>query len=83
MFCFTCEGHVQVDGSTGQCPGHPHEACSMLHLMPVKFFLIVVVFRDRLSLCNSPNCPGTNSVDQADLKRLKLTEIHLPLPPEY
>jgi hypothetical protein len=29
--------------------------------------LVVVVFRDRVSLC-SPDCPGTHSVDQADLE---------------
>ena len=32
----------------------------------------------RVSLC-SPVCPGTHSVDQAGLR---LTEIHLPLPPK-
>jgi hypothetical protein len=30
-------------------------------------FLFFVFFRDRVSLC-SPGCPGTHSVDQADLK---------------
>jgi len=30
---------------------------------------------DRISLCNSPDCPGTRFVDQAGLK---ITEIHLP-----
>jgi hypothetical protein len=28
---------------------------------------LVLVFRDRVSLCN-PGCPGTHSVDQASLK---------------
>jgi hypothetical protein len=30
-------------------------------------FLFVWFFRDRVSLC-SPGCPGTHSVDQADLE---------------
>jgi hypothetical protein len=34
--------------------------------------------QDRVSLCTL-GCPGTHSVDQADLKFI---EIHLPLPPE-
>ena len=41
------------------------------------FFSFVLVFQDRVSLCNSPGCTGTRSVDQAGLR---LTEIHLPLP---
>jgi hypothetical protein len=36
-------------------------------------------FPDRVSLYKSPSCPGTQFVVQADLK---LTEIHLPLPPK-
>ena len=51
--------------------------------VPKKRVVIVVVlfcfFLDGVSLCNSPSCPETHSVDQAGLK---LTEIHLPLPPE-
>jgi hypothetical protein len=35
--------------------------------------------QDRVSLCNSPGCPGTCYVDQTGLE---LTEIPLPLPPE-
>jgi hypothetical protein len=35
--------------------------------------------QDRISSC-SPGCHGTHSVDQAGLE---LTELHLPLPPEY
>jgi hypothetical protein len=31
------------------------------------FVLFCFVFRDRVSLC-SPGCPGTHSVDQADLE---------------
>jgi hypothetical protein len=31
------------------------------------FFLFVLVFRDRVSLC-CPGCPGTHSVDQAGLQ---------------
>jgi hypothetical protein len=30
-------------------------------------FLLLLVFRDRVSLC-SPGCPGTHSVDQAGLE---------------
>lgn len=44
------------------------------------FFFVVVVggfFLDRVSLHRS-GCPGIYSVDQAGLK---LTQIHLPLPP--
>ena len=37
-----------------------------------------MVFWDRVSLCNSPNCPGTHSVSQVGLE---LIEILLPLPP--
>ena len=33
---------------------------------------------DRISLCNSFGCPGTQVIDQAGLE---LTEIRLPLPP--
>jgi hypothetical protein len=40
--------------------------------------VFVFVFQNRVSLC-SPGCPKTHSVDQAGLK---ITEIHLPLPPE-
>jgi hypothetical protein len=32
------------------------------------FFVVVFVFRDRVSLYNSPGCPGTHSVDQAGLE---------------
>ena len=49
---------------------------------PVSAFILFVClfcFPDRVSLCNSPGCPGTSSVDQAGLE---LTEICLPLPPE-
>ncbi|KAM7320530.1 hypothetical protein ACRRTK_020973 [Alexandromys fortis] len=38
----------------------------------------IFILQNTVSLC-SPVCPGTCFVDQADLK---LTEIHLPLPPE-
>ena len=43
------------------------------------FVLFCLVFRDRVSLCNSPGCSGTYFVDQAGLI---LTVICLPLPPE-
>jgi hypothetical protein len=33
----------------------------------VSFFIFLLVFRDRVSLC-SPGCPGTHSVDQAGFK---------------
>ena len=42
------------------------------------YFVFYLVVQERVSLCNSPSCPETHSVDQADLE---LTEIHLPLPP--
>jgi hypothetical protein len=35
--------------------------------MPSNFFLFLLVFRDRVSLC-SPGCPGTHFVDQAGLE---------------
>lgn len=38
------------------------------------------VFQDRVSLCNSHGCSGTHSVDWAGFE---LTDLHLPLPPEY
>ena len=41
-------------------------------------FVLVWFFETAFSLYNSPACPGTCFVDQAGLK---LTEIHLPLPP--
>ena len=47
-------------------------------LVSFKFYFILYLFRDRLSLC-SPGCPGTCLIDQAGLQ---LTEIYLPLPPE-
>ena len=40
------------------------------------FFFLFLVFWDSFSLCN----PGTHCVDQDGLE---LTEIHLPLPPEF
>ena len=46
----------------------------------VHFVIIVCFFQDRVSLCSFGACPRTCSVDQAGLK---LTEINLPLPPEY
>ena len=43
-------------------------------------WLVVLIFRGRVSLCNnSTGCPGTLFVDQAGLE---LTEILLPLSPE-
>lgn len=44
----------------------------------LKMYNKLFFFRDRVSLCNSPGCPGTNSLDQA---RVEFTEVHLPLPP--
>jgi hypothetical protein len=41
----------------------------------IGWLLVVFSFSDRLSLFNSPDCPGTHFVD------LKLIEIPLPLPP--
>jgi hypothetical protein len=35
--------------------------------MALFFFFFFLVFRDRVSLC-SPDCPGTQSVDQAGLE---------------
>ena len=50
-----------------------------IFVVVVVVVVVVVIFWDRISLC-SPGCPGTCSVDQADLE---LIEIHLslPLPP--
>jgi hypothetical protein len=39
----------------------------LLLLFVLFLFGLVLVFRDRVSLC-SPGCPGTQSVDQADLE---------------
>jgi len=36
------------------------------------FIYFILVFRDRISFCNSPGSPGTHYVDQAGLE---LTEI--------
>jgi hypothetical protein len=41
--------------------------------------IYLFIYLDRVSLCPSPGCPGTLSVDQAGLK---FTEICLPLPPK-
>ena len=43
------------------------------------FLFFFLVFQGRVSLYTA-SCPGICSVDQANLK---LTEIHLPLPPEH
>lgn len=40
------------------------------------FYFIFLIFQGRI--CVALGCPGTLSVNQADLE---LTEIHLPLPP--
>jgi hypothetical protein len=42
-------------------------------------FLFCFVFQDRVSLCNSPDCPGTCYVVQIGVK---LMEICLPLSPK-
>jgi hypothetical protein len=51
--------------------------CWLVHLFC--FVLLCFVFENRVSLCNSPDCPGTCSLDQAGLE---LTEISWPLPPK-
>ena len=43
------------------------------------FYLFVLVFEDRVSLCSFGAWPGTSSVAQAGLE---LTELRLPLPPK-
>ena len=40
-------------------------------------FSLSLLFRDRISPCDSSDCPGTRSVDQVGLE---ITEIHLSLP---
>ena len=40
------------------------------------FFFSFFSFQDKVSLCNSPGCPGTCSLDQAGFKL-----IEMPLPP--
>ena len=45
----------------------------------ILFLSYFMVFQDRVSLCNSPGCPGTHSVDHTDLE---LTDICLFLPPK-
>ena len=42
-------------------------------------FCSVLVFQDRVSLYNSPSCPGTRSVDKTGLE---FTEVCRQLPPE-
>jgi hypothetical protein len=42
-------------------------------------FFCLFVFWDRVSLCNSPDCPGIHSVEET---ALELREICLSLPPE-
>ena len=44
----------------------------------LSLFLSLLVL-DRVSLCKSWSCPGMRFIDQAGLK---LTEIHLRLPPK-
>ena len=46
--------------------------------MSVRIFFMVLVFLSQD--LSGPSWPGTHYVDQAGLE---LTEIHLPLPPEY
>jgi hypothetical protein len=56
-----------------------HVLCHMKILVSILFFSFVclfVCFRDRVSLY-SPGCPGTHSVDQADLTQ-KSTCLCLP-----
>jgi len=45
----------------------------------VLLFNILLVFGERISVCRL-GCPETHSVNHAGLE---LTEISLPLPPEY
>ena len=60
-----------------ECQSHRYELpCLVLFFLFV--YLSIHLFRDRVSLRGS-GCSETPYVDQVDLK---LTEIHLPLPPE-
>jgi hypothetical protein len=68
------------DHSSPALPSTAHTACllgSTPWLLLTFGFLFLFVW-DRVSLYSS-GCPGTYYVDHAGLK---LTEIHLPLPPE-
>ena len=49
----------------------------LFHFCYVFWFVLVLVYWDKVSLCSS-GCPGTHSVDHQG--GLKLTEICLPLP---
>jgi hypothetical protein len=53
--------------------------CNMLSTWELVVFVCLFVFQDRVSPCNSTNCPGIRYIDQTGLK---LTEIFLSLPPE-
>jgi hypothetical protein len=43
------------------------EVLTFLFLLFIYLFIYLLIFRDRVSLCN-PGCPGTHAVDQAGLE---------------
>jgi hypothetical protein len=60
--------NTEVNNSYNSCL--PDGSNSLVKITPIlmeSLFFVVLVFRDRVSLC-SPGCPGTHSVDQAGLE---------------
>jgi hypothetical protein len=58
--------HLYVTHIHSSIPSPVHTPCILFETVSL-FFVFVLFFRDRVSLC-SPGCPGTPSVDQAGLE---------------
>jgi hypothetical protein len=54
----------RILGAVGHGPIRQEEGFLFVCLFVCLFWFLVLVFRDRVSLC-SPGCPGTHFVDQA------------------
>ena len=82
----SCEPRLVGKGQGRRLPRAGHARLRDREVIPSMFYVFAVVvllflflvFRDRVSLCNSPACPGILSVNQTGLE---LTEMCLPLPP--
>jgi hypothetical protein len=61
----TSTGHEQTNA--GNSDQTDRQTCFFFSVPSMTFGWLVLVFRDRVSLC-SPGCPGTHSVDQAVLE---------------
>jgi hypothetical protein len=59
-YCFSDKSQVNSGTFTGGI-------IALFLVLFCLFLVLVLVFRDRVSLC-SPGCPGTHSVDQAGLE---------------